>query len=104
MSLAELNEFAQVYDLMITPVADVRPRVIGVDDFPVNAFRGDAVRVVAVRGSGIEELGDDRVGVVGVRGAECLPVLEDIAPVALIRDERVALFVTHADVEAVPRT
>ena len=100
---AELDEFGEIDNLMVAPIADVRPRIIGIDNLPINTFGGDAVRVVAIRRGCVEELGDDSVDVIGIRGRQSFPVLEDVTPVALISDERFAFFVLDTDIEAVPR-
>ena len=101
---AKLDEFGEVDDLMVAPIADVRPRVVGIDNFPIDTFGCNAVRVVAIGRGCVEELGNDSVDVIGIRGRQGFPVLEDVTPVALIGNERFAFFVLDTDIEAVPRS
>ncbi len=101
--VAQLQEAAEVDNLVVAPIADVRPRVLRLDDFPIDALGGNLIGVVAVCRSGIEELGDDAVGVVGIGEREGFPVLENVAPVALIGDKTMAVLVVDTDVEQVPR-
>ena len=94
----------QVDQLVIAPVPDVRPRVVGLDGLPVDALVRDAVRVVAVGRGGVDERRDDALQVAGVRAAERLPVLEDVAPVALVPSLPVAVVRLDVDGEVVPGT
>ena len=48
--LQELQELQEVDDLVVTPVADVRPRVVWLDGLPFKAILEHAVRVVPVEG------------------------------------------------------
>ena len=100
---AELDEFGEIDNLMVAPIADVRPRIIRIDNLPIDTFGGDAVRVVAICRGCVEELSNDSVDVIGIRSRQSFPVLEDVTPVALIGDERLAFFVLDTDIEAVPR-
>ena len=100
----ELEEPEQVDDLVVAPVADGGPGVARVGRLPVDAVLGDAVRVVAVHRRGVHELGDDVLDELGVAEGERLPVLEDVAPVALEVEDPVPLGVAHLDVEPVPGT
>ena len=104
MTETEFEQFEQIDNLMVSPVADIRPRVLGFNHFVVNAFVRDAVGVISVRGSGIEELSDDMIDEQGIGIGQCFPVLEDIAPVALVGHDGLTVFVLHAYVEEVPRS
>ena len=68
---------------MVAPVTNVRPAVILLQNFPVDAVARNAVRVVAVGRGGIDELGDETLDEPGVREGQGLPVLKDIPPVSL---------------------
>jgi energy-coupling factor transporter ATP-binding protein EcfA2 len=66
------------------------------------ARQGDAIRVVPIDCGGVDELGDDALGVLRVAEAQSLPVLEDIAPISLKSEQMVSFGVAHLDVEFVP--
>ena len=74
----------------------------GDDGFPVHAVAGEAVGVEAVHGRGVDELGDQARQEAREGRAQRLPVLEDVAPVALVVQCALAVAVAHADREAVP--
>ena len=99
----EFEQAAEVDNLVVAPVADVRPRVLRLYHLPVYALVGNLIGVVAVNGSGVEELRDDTVCIERVRQGERLPVLEDVAPVALISNDTLAFGVIDTDVKQVPR-
>ena len=99
----EFEQAAEVDNLVVAPVADVRPRVLGLYHLPVYALGGNLIGVVAVNGSGVEKLRDDTVRIERVRQGERLPVLEDVAPVALISNDTLAFGVIDTDVKQVPR-
>ena len=100
--LRELEQLLQVNDLVIAPVADVTPRIIRVLDLPVDAFLGDAIRVVTVDRRRVDEFGDHALDEFGKAERQRFPVLEDVAPVALVGEERLALGVADANRELVP--
>ena len=104
MRLADFQQFEQINDLVVTPITDIGPWVFGFDHLPVDSFVRDTVRVVTVCRSRIEELGDNMVDKERIRHRKRFPVLEYIAPVALISHNRLSLLVLHADGEQVPRT
>ena len=79
----QLEQFQQVVDLVIAPVADVGPGVIRLQHLPVDAVPGNPIRVVAIRRRRVDELGDEALDKFRVGKGQGLPVLEDIAPVAL---------------------
>ena len=97
--ITEFQEFEQIDNLMISPIADIGPRVLGFNHFIVNAFVRDAVRVITVRSSCIQELSDNMIDEQGIGIGERFPVLEDIAPVTLICHYGFAVLVLHADRE-----
>ena len=87
---------------MSSPITDVRPGVFGFDHFPLEAFIRDTVGVITVCRGRVEELGNDMIRIERIAVRECLPVLEDIAPVALIAYHRLTFLILHADREQVP--
>ena len=100
----ELEELEQVDDLVVAPVADVGPRVVRLDGLPLEAVLEHAVRIVPVEGGGVEELEDHPLDELGVGVHQGLPVLEDVAPVALVvEDLGAVLLVAEVDGEPVPR-
>ena len=99
----EFEQAAEVDNLVVAPVADVRPRVLGLYHLPVYALGGYLIGVVAVNGGGVEELRDDTVRIERIGQGERLPVLEDVAPVALISNDTLAFGVIDTDVKQVPR-
>ena len=86
--LRYLQQLLQVDNLMIAPIANIGPRVFRLWHLPLDAGAGDAIRIITVGGGGIEEFGDDARDVVGIGQGQRLPVLEDIAPVALVIEPR----------------
>ena len=84
---------------MVAPVADVRPRVLRLYHLPVYALGGNLIGVVAVNGGGVEELRDDTVCIERIGQGERLPVLEDVAPVALISNDTLSFGVIDTDVK-----
>src|SRR5437870_12470357 len=87
---------------MVAPVADVAPRILGVANLPVDAVTSDAIRVVAVGRRGVKEHCDHLVNIAGKTLSQTLPVLENIAPVALIGVKRATLFVLDVNLKSVP--
>ena len=101
----ELEEFEEVNDLVVPPVADVGPGIVGLNRFPFETIFEDAVGVVAVERGGVEELENHAFDELGVGVHQGFPVLEDVAPVALVvQNFRTGLFVAQVDGKAVPRT
>jgi hypothetical protein len=98
----KLEELQQVDDLVVAPVADVAPGIAGILDFPVDSFLGDAIGVVSVDGRGVHELGDGALYELGEAQCQRLPVLEDVAPVALVEQGTGAGLVRHPDGKTVP--
>jgi hypothetical protein len=98
----DLQQLLQVDDLVVAPIADVGPRVARLGHLPLDAVAGDPVGVVAVGGGRAEEDADHPVDEPGERVRERLPVLEDVAPVALVVEPQAAVAVAHVDREAVP--
>ena len=47
------QQFQQVNNLMIAPIADIRPGIFRLRNFPFDAVARDAIRVVAVGGRGV---------------------------------------------------
>ena len=78
------QQFLQVNDLMVAPVADIRPRVVRLRNFPFNPLARDAVRIVAVGGRGVQKFRNQAFAASGIGERQRLPVLENVAPVALI--------------------
>ncbi len=87
---------------MIAPVADIAPRVIGLLDFPVDAFLGNSVWVVAIHCRGVDELGNHVFDKFRIAEGQGLPVLENITPVALVGEQVVAPIVFQFDRKLVP--
>ena len=98
----QLEQSEQVTDLMVAPVADVRPGIPRLEDLPVHARSGDVVRVVPVGGRGVDELADHAVQVLGKGEAESFPVLEDVAPVPLVVQTFRSIGVLQLDREVIP--
>ena len=48
--------------MVITPVADMAPRIIWLFDFPVDALLGDAIRVVAIKRRGVDKFRNNVFG------------------------------------------
>ena len=51
----QLQKLCKINDLVVVPVADVGPRIVGLRDFPVKAIPCDAVGVKAVRSRRVKE-------------------------------------------------
>ena len=99
----ELQKFEQVNDLVVAPVADVGPGIVGLDGFPVKSAFGDPVGVVAIEGGGVEKPENHAGHELGVGMCQGLPVLKNVAPVALVvKDLGAVSFVLGVDGEFVP--
>jgi len=85
--LTDLEELLEVNDLVVAPVADVGPGVVGFDGFPVEAVFGDPVGIVSVEGGGVQELENHSVDESGIGMGQGLPVLEEVPPVPLIVED-----------------
>src|SRR6266446_9145993 len=101
-SLLAFEQPQQVNDLMVAPISDMTPWILGVADLPVNAVARDAIWVVAIRGRSIEKHADHLFEPGGIALRQALPILEDVAPVALIGEKRTASFVLNVNIESVP--
>ena len=76
----------------------------GSDGLPFEAVLEHAVGVVPIEGGGVEELEDHPLDELRVGVDEGLPVLEDVAPVALVvEDLGAVVLVAEVDGEPVPR-
>jgi len=101
-SLLAFEQAQQVNDLMVAPISDVTPWILGVADLPVNAVAGDAIGVLTVGCRGVEEHADHLFEPSGIALRQALPILKDVAPFALIDKKRTALFVLNVNIESVP--
>ena len=101
--LGVFEQLEQVDDLVVAPISDTGPRVMGLRHFPIDAPARDPVGVVAVRGRSIEEPRDHARGEAGERLGQGFPVLENVPPVALIIEHPPARRIPGGDGEAVPR-
>ena len=97
-----LQQLQEVDHLVVAPIADVRPGVVRVEHLPVEAVAHDAVRVVAIGGGGAGELEDHALDVTGEGERQRFPVLENVAPVALVVEDPLAVLALHLDGEDVP--
>ena len=97
------QQLQEVDHLVIAPIADVRPRVVRVQHLPVEAVAHDAIWVVAIGGGGAGKLEDHALDVTGKRKSQRFPVLENVAPVALVIEYPLAVLGLHFDGEDVPR-
>ena len=55
-----------------------------INHLPLEAVAGNSVRVVAIRGRGIEELEDHAFQVTRERKRQSFPILENVSPVSLV--------------------
>ena len=92
----------QVDQLVITPVTDVAPGVVRFGHLPLDAGAADAVGVVAVGRHCAQKGGDHRAGVVRLAGQQGLPVLKNVAPVALVVQHPLPSAVPYPDGKKVP--
>ena len=88
---------------MVVPVTYVGPWVVTVDAFPVDAMPADPVRVVAINGHRIDELRYHVRSPTRIALKQRLPVLEDVAPIALVVGHHAPVRIFDADLESVPR-
>ncbi len=93
----------QVDDLMIPPIANRGPGIVVVRHLPLDAGVRHPVGIVAIDGGGVDKLGDDAFEKLREAEAERLPILEDVAPVALVVKHALIVLVAHADAETIPR-
>ncbi len=96
------QQLEQVDDLVIAPVADVGPGAARARLFPLDAAAGHPVGVVSVGGGGAGKAADHAFHELGVGAGQRLPVLKDVAPVALIVERPRAVRLFDIDREAVP--
>ena len=99
----QFKKSTEVRDLVIAPVANIAPRVVGLRNFPVDAFSSDPVRIEAIKRGGIDELQNEMIHPTWVRQSQRFPVLENVTPIALVRQTTRTILVAHANVEHVPR-
>ncbi len=80
----KLQELLQIDDLVVAPVSNVRPWIVRLRHFPLDAIASDPVGIVAIGGRGVQELGDHPLDVGREGVGQRFPILENITPVALI--------------------
>ncbi len=49
MRFSAFKQLQEINDLMITPITDVGPGVLGLGFLPVDTLAGNAIRIVSVR-------------------------------------------------------
>ena len=89
---------------MVAPVAELRPGIPRLGNFPIDSAAAYPVRVEAVHRHRVDEDRDDVRRVFGIRPEKRLPVLENVAPVPLVVYLVGAVERAHVYVELVPRT
>jgi hypothetical protein len=99
----QLHQLQQIDHLVIAPVPDERPGVVRVLHLPLETSARDPVGVVPVGRGGVEELGDHARDQARERRRQRLPVLEQVTPVALVIEHRLAGGVADGDLEVIPR-
>ncbi len=102
--VGNFEQLFEIDDLVVAPITDIRPGVIGGGDFPFDAIAGDPVGVIAVHGGGIQEFADHLLDKLRIRPGQRLPVLENIPPVALVIQFLRSVRLFEIDREAVPGT
>jgi len=80
----ELKELGEVDDLMISPISDVRPRIIWLNHFPIDSISRYAIGIVSVNSRGIDEFGNHTEREFRITECQGLPILKNVAPVALV--------------------
>ena len=76
----KLQKLEQVNDLVVAPVADVRPWIVRLNGLPLKAILEHAIRIVSIESGGIEELENHALNELGIGMDQGFPVLEDVAP------------------------
>ena len=99
VAVRSLLELQEVDHLVIPPVADEGPGIIRIDGLPFEALPLDAIGVVAIRGGGVRKLEDHAFEDTRVGKGQRFPILEDVAPIALVVQHRLALGVLEANRE-----
>src|ERR1035437_7161885 len=87
---------------MVAPVADVRPRVMRILHLPLIAIAHNAIGVMAIASRGINKPEDHAFDVAGKGQRQRLPVLENVAPIALVVQYAIALIILDLDSKYVP--
>ena len=100
----QLQKLLQVNDLVVVPVADVGPRIVRLRNFPIKARARYAVGVKAVGGRRVKKLGNHSSNVNRIAHRERFPVLENVAPVSFVVQNRLAKAVLQVNRKLVPRT
>ena len=88
---------------MVAPIADRCPGIFGIRFFPFDPGLGDAIGVVTIGGGSVEELRNRGIEKLGIAQAKRFPILKDVAPVTFIGEAVLALAITEADTETIPR-
>src|ERR1035437_3474623 len=102
MTLQDLQQLEQVNDLVIAPVANVRPRVMRINYLPINTIARDAIRIVAVRSGGVDKAADHAGGKTRKRNSQRLPVLKNVPPVPLVVQDPRTIGITRGNEKAIP--
>ena len=99
---ADFHQFLQVNDLMVTPIADVCPRVMRFGELPFDPLTRNSIWVVSVGCGRVQERSDHAFDIFRVGISKRFPVLENVAPVALIVELARAVGLLHVDGKTIP--
>src|ERR1039458_5100366 len=97
VAFRELEQPQEVDDLVVAPVADVGPGVVGIEHLPVETGTQEGVGVVPVSRRFIADLEDHALDAAGKRERQRLPILEDVTPVALVVEDPLAMLSLDLD-------
>ncbi len=101
----DLKKFLQVNNLVIAPIPDIRPRIIGLNGFPVEAVFGNPIWIVAIEGGSIQELENHTGNKFGIRMRQSFPVLKNIPPVTfVVQNFSTVCFIFNVYGKIIPRT
>ena len=100
--IGQLQKLQQINNLVIAPVTNTCPGIVGLGFLPVDTGSGDSIGVVTIRSGRVNKLADHRFNIVRNRDTKSFPVLEDIAPVALKIQQLRTIVLFHLNREFIP--
>ena len=99
---ADLHQLLEINDLMVTPVANIRPGIIWFRNFPINTLTGNSIGVVSICCGGIQKSTDHAFDIFRVGISKRFPVLENIAPVSFVPQLQRTILFFDIDRKSIP--
>src|SRR6476620_9419783 len=99
---ADLHQFLEIDNLVVTPVADVCPGVMWFGEFPIDPLTRNSIRVIPICRSRIQKSADHAFDIFRIGIGESLPILEDITPVAFVAQFQRSIRFLDIDHKTIP--